>query len=373
MSSKQPDSDGTHQLALTGVTALSPDTIAPMTQQAVDELLLEGASANTDASYRTALRYWAAWYALRYHARMKIPVSPEAVLQFIVDHARRVTGGSTRHELPKEIDDALVAGGYKAKPGPMALSTLNHRLSVLSSLHRKTPNLENPCSDARVRELIARTRRAHAKRGERPRGKAALTLEPLEAMVATCDDSLKGLRDRAVLLVGWASGGRRRSEIVGIHFEDLRRIAEDEYLFELGASKTNQAGIAKADDIKPIVGTAGKALSDWLAASGIASGPVFRGIGKGGDLRGPLSGAAVRSIVKERSLLAGLGGDFSAHSLRSGFVTEAARQQIPLGETMAMTGHRSVPTVMRYFRAGSVAQSRAAKLFDKDDKNNEES
>jgi integrase len=366
MSRKKIEQDDGRQLALTDLKALSPDVLAPMAQQAIDELLLEGTSANTDASYRAALRYWAAWYALRYHQSMKVPVSPEAVLQFIVDHARRTTGSGVRSELPEAIDEALVAGGYKAKTGPMALSTLNHRLSVLSSLHRKTPGLENPCSDPRVRELIARTRRAHAKRGERPRGKAALTLEPLEAMVATCDDTLKGLRDRAVLLVGWASGGRRRSEIVGIHCEDLRRIAEDEYLFELGASKTNQAGIAQADDIKPIVGAAGKALSDWLAASGIVTGPVFRSIDKGGSLRGPLSAAAVRSIVKERGLLAGLAGDFSAHSLRSGFVTEAARQQIPLGETMAMTGHRSVPTVMRYFRAGSVAQSRAAKLFDKD-------
>lgn len=365
MNNRKFDPEEAHQLALSNVQALTPDVLAPMTQQAVDELLLEGASANTDASYRTALRYWAAWYALRYRERMKVPVAPEAVLQFIVDHARRTSGTGTRCELPREIDEVLVAGGYKAKPGPMALSTLNHRLSVLSSLHRKTPGLENPCSDPRVRELIARTRRAHARRGERPRGKAALTLEPLEAMVATCDDSLKGLRDRAVLLVGWASGGRRRSEIVGIRFEDLRRIGDDEYLFELGASKTNQAGIAQADDIKPIVGTAGKALSEWLAASGITSGPIFRGIGKGGDLRGPLSASAVRSIVKERGLLAGLAGDFSAHSLRSGFVTEAARQQIPLGETMAMTGHRSIPTVMRYFRAGAVAQSRAAKLFEK--------
>ncbi len=367
MSGKKNSQIEVHELVVSNVAALSPDALAPMAQQAVEELISEGSSANTDASYRAALRYWAAWYALRYRQPMKLPVPVPAVVQFIVDHARRTTNSGARiSELPPEIDAALVAGGYKAKPGPMALTTLNHRLSVLSSLHRKTPGMENPCGDPQVRELIARTRRAHAKRGDRPRGKAALTLEPLEQLVATCDDSLKGLRDRAVLLVGWASGGRRRSEIVGIQIEDLRRIGPNEYLFELGASKTNQSGIAQAEDVKPIVGAAGEALAAWLAACGLTAGPVFRAIGKGGKLRGPLSASAVRAIVKERSLLAGLAGDFSAHSLRSGFVTEAARQQIPLGETMAMTGHRSVPTVMRYFRAGSVAQSRAAKLFDKD-------
>ena len=65
------------------------------------------------------------------------------------------------------------------------------------------------------------------------------------------------------------------------------------------------------------------------------------------------SPAAVRDIVKKRSSLAGLGQEFSAHSLRSGFVTEAGRQQVPLGETMAMTGHRSTAPVMEIFSASS--------------------
>jgi integrase len=61
-----------------------------------------------------------------------------------------------------------------------------------------------------------------------------------------------------------------------------------------------------------------------------------------------------------------LEGNFSAHSLRSGFVTEAGRQNVPLGDTMAMTGHSSVSTVMRYFRAGSTSTSRAARLLESD-------
>jgi integrase len=69
-------------------------------------------------------------------------------------------------------------------------------------------------------------------------------------------------------------------------------------------------------------------------------------------------------VVLQRCQLAGLEGNFSAHSLRSGFVTEAGRQNVPLGETMAMTGHASIATVMRYFRSGQVGTSRAATLFD---------
>jgi integrase len=68
-------------------------------------------------------------------------------------------------------------------------------------------------------------------------------------------------------------------------------------------------------------------------------------------------------IVKRRAQLAGLEGDFGAHSLRSGFVTEAGRQNVPMKEAMAMTGHRSVQTFLRYFQTGAVQQSRAANLL----------
>jgi len=71
----------------------------------------------------------------------------------------------------------------------------------------------------------------------------------------------------------------------------------------------------------------------------------------------------VARIVQRRALLAGLDGDWAAHSLRSGFVTEAGRQGVPLGEVMAMTEHRSVDTVMSYFEAGALLNSKATMLL----------
>jgi hypothetical protein len=70
----------------------------------------------------------------------------------------------------------------------------------------------------------------------------------------------------------------------------------------------------------------------------VQEGPIFRRIRMGGHLGEPLAPAAVRDIVKERCALAGIEGRFSAHSLRAGFVTEAGKQNMPLPETMAMTG-----------------------------------
>jgi integrase len=138
------------------------------------------------------------------------------------------------------------------------------------------------------------------------------------------------------------------------------------YVYTLTHSKTNQSGQERPEDIKPLVGTAAQAMQAWLAASGIKEGALFRRIRKGGHLGEPLAPAAVRDIVKERCALAGVEGEFSAHSLRAGFVTEAGKQAMSLPETMAMTGHHSVATVMGYFRAESSLNSKASRMLDED-------
>lgn len=262
------------------------------------------------------------------------------------------------------IDQALVDCGVKSKLGPMALSTVQHRLSVLSKAHQ-LKSMTSPVHDPKVRDLLSKTRRAYAKRGVTPDKKAALTLEPLQAMLATCDDSLRGVRDRALLLFGWASGGRRRSEVIAASMENTRKVGPRVYSFTLLYSKTNQAGAVRPDSEKPVLDEAADALTAWLQRSGIVSGPIFRRIRRGEKLGEPLADAAVRDIVRRRAALAGLADDFAAHSLRSGFVTEAARQNVSLGETMAMTGHTSPATLVGYFRTAEAQRSAAARLFSR--------
>ena len=70
----------------------------------------------------------------------------------------------------------------------------------------------------------------------------ALTREPMEAVLETCDDSLKGKRDRALLLFAWASGGRRRSEVSEAVYENLRRVDGGNFMYTLASSKTNHNG-----------------------------------------------------------------------------------------------------------------------------------
>jgi integrase len=350
---------------LRSTSSLDPGQLSDAAASAVQELLAEGEAQNTIASYRSALRYWAAWFALRYGARIALPVPPAAVMQFIVDHAQRRGRQGLHHELPPSLDAALVDGSFKGKPGPLALSTIVHRMAVLSKAHQLR-ELKNPCQDAKVKELIVKTRRAYAKRGDFANKKDALTREPLQAVLATCDESLRGKRDRALLLFAWSSGGRRRSEVASADMRFLQALDGGEYVYNLAHSKTNQAGTERPENYKPVVGDAATALREWLRAAAIIDGPIFRRILKGGHLGGALSAAAVREIVKARCALAGVSGDFSAHSLRSGFVTEADRQGVSLADTMAMTGHRSVETVIGYTRASRAIRSAALKTMGLD-------
>lgn len=341
---------------------LDPEKLGDMAQAAETALLRQGESENTLRSYRSALRYWAAWFALRYGQPIALPVPEAAVIQFIVDHAQRLDAdGRTVSELPEAVDRALVAEGFQGKLGSPALTTLIHRVAVLSKVHQ-LEEAANPCEQPRVRELLSKTRRAYAKRGALPRKKPALTREPLDALLDTCDDSLTGLRDRALLSFAFATGGRRRSEVAGASCENTRRDGS-EFVFTLQHSKTNQLGTDQGNNDKHVAGKAALALAAWLRAADIKTGPLFRRVRRGGVVGEPLSAAAVRDIVKRRCALAGVEVDFSAHSLRSGFVTEAGRQGVPLGEAMAMTGHRSTASLVGYFQQEGGA-SRAARLLD---------
>ena len=343
-------------------------TLSTETWQALQELLRQGEADNTLRSYASAMRYWAGWMQLRLGHTIALPLSVEVVLQFIADHAPRQTATGVRGELPADVDLALVQSGCKAKLGAPAHTTLVHRLAVLSKAHQSR-HLPNPCQDPRVREVLSRARKAYARQGGRVQKKAALTKNVLQQLLDTCDDSLVGIRDRALLLFAWSSGGRRRSEVAQADMRFLRRLAPGRFVYTLLHSKTNQSGRETPDQHKPVLGAAGAALEHWLTASGIQEGPIFRRIRKGGhlDAQGAgLSGAAVRLIVQQRCALAGVEGDFSAHSLRSGFVTEAGRRNISLAQTMALTGHQSVPTVLGYFRAEAALDNPAAHLMDAD-------
>jgi len=350
-------------LAAPASQLLLPEQLAEQAANAVRELLAEAAAANTTRSYTSALRYWAGWHRARYGTELALPATEAVVMQFVVDHVVRRSKTGLAWELPPAVDQALVAAKLKSKLGPWKLASVVHRVAVLSTAHR-LKRLPNPCEEPAVRTVLGRARRASVKRGERPAKKTAIAKAELEAMLTTCDDSLEGIRDRALLCFGFASGGRRRSEIAAADMRDLRRTGPQAFIYRLEHSKTQQAGpTAGSTPDKPVLDRAADALVKWLEASGIAEGAIFRRLWK--RRIGPaLSPAAVGAIVQRRAYLAGLAGNFGGHSLRSGFVTEAGKQNIPLAAVMAMTEHRAVSSVVGYFQSGAAQLNPAASLLE---------
>ncbi|MDB5995096.1 MAG: integrase [Pseudomonas sp.] len=347
----------------TGVDAtLELHVLADSAQQAEKAFIAAGTAANTVRSYQSAMAYWSAWLQLRYGQALGNAALPATVaLQFILDHLARPREDHTwTHLLPPAIDAALVSAGVKAKRGALAYNTVSHRLAVLSKWHQLN-GWSSPTEAAPVKMLLREARKAQSRQGLQVRKKTAAVLEPLQALLATCTDGIRGVRDQALLLLAWSGGGRRRSEVVGLQIGDVRQLDAATWVYALGVTKTDTGGVHRE---KPLRGPAAQALTAWLEAAPAASGPLFRRMYKGGKVSADgLSSDQVARIVQRRAKLAGLEGDWSAHSLRSGFVTEAGRQGVPLGEVMAMTEHRSVNTVMGYFQAGSLLNSRATSLL----------
>lgn len=178
-------------------------------------------------------------------------------------------------------------------------------------------------------------------------------------MLATCDDSLRGVRNKALLLVGFAAGGRRRAERVSLKVEHLERI-NGGYVIKLARSKTDQAGKGQS---LPLLGSAAKALNEWLICAGIREGNLFRGIRNNDALNKSISGRAINDAVKHHAQLAGFNPrDFGAHSLRAGFITEAGCQGIALKDAMQLSGHHDTAVALSYYRHGQLISNPATRL-----------
>ncbi len=313
------------------------------------EILNEYNSDNTQRAQVSDLIYWQAWLgAIEFD--FNSPITEKEITTFIVQH---VEG------LEEAIDKKMCDQGFKNKLGAHKLSTIKRRIATLSVFLDKV-KWTNPCRhNKNINSLLQKLTKKHG--GSQPAGKA-ITKDILDDMLATCKDKLIDKRDKAMLLFAWASGGRRRSEVVDAKMKDLTKTPDGEFVYTIPKSKTDQEG--KGHNV-PVKGRAADALNTWLITSGVVSGPIFRAITKGSEVGWILSSNTVYRVVRKRLKLAGYNEKlYGAHSLRSGFVTEAGRRNKPLGDVMALTTHRNVNTVMKYYQAGDIINNSAANLAD---------
>jgi integrase len=170
-------------------------------------------------------------------------------------------------------------------------------------------------------------------------------------MAGTAFPTIVGKRDRALILLGFA-GAFRRSELVALDIPDLIRV-EAGLLVNIRRSKTDQDGegvtiaIPRGGAYCPV-----KALDTWLQAASIDHGAVFRAISKSGRISDRrLCDRAVTLSIKRYALQAGLNPmAFSAHSLRSGFLTSAAANSASIFKMMDVSRHKSIDALRTYVR-----------------------
>ena len=306
-------------------------------ETALLDLYTRGTPENTLRAYERDLIYIEAWKG----TPLDWPETEEVALRFILDHARDLEA----QDAARNVAETLIAKGLRKSLKCPAPATLDRRIVSWAAFHRMR-NLSSPFEAPLLRQARAKARRAAA-RPPAPKSNNPITLEVLETLLASCPPSLRGTRDRAILMLGWASGGRRRSEITGLHVEDIT-FEDDLIHIRLLETKTTTKGATPKLLLK---GRAAQALRDWLTASRLTKGPLFRPISKSGTVLGrSLHPDAIRQILKRLLVKAGYPETFaSPHGLRSGFLTEAALQGTPIQAAMRLSLHRSAAQAQKYY------------------------
>jgi len=331
MASEAPDPDSTLP-AIVPQDAL-PDLLRAEIERAAD-YARASRSAATQRAYASDWRIFVGWCATRQIENL--PAAPGPVATFLAAEADR---------------------GVKA-------NTIGRRLAAIGYHHRQAgfdPPQEQPGAGV-IREVLAGIR---STLGARKVRKAPADADTLRDMLRTImGHDLRSRRDRAVLAIGMAAA-LRRSELVGLIVEDVELAPEGLRLL-IGRSKTDQAGegaviaIPEGKRIRP------KALLlDWMKEAGHQGGPLFRRLTRRGELTGdPMSDRSIARLVQRCAVDAGLDpARFAGHSLRSGFLTEAARQGASIFKMQDVSRHKSIQVLSEYVRDSEVFRDHAGERF----------
>jgi len=289
---------------------------------AVSDYVRGSLSANTRRAYRSDLNHFQEWGGT-------IPATEEMIAAYLADHA-----------------------------GELSVATLMRRLASIAKAHA-AQGLKNPTRSILVQSTMRGIKRAHTtlQRQAKP-----LLVADLLTIMASLTDSAKDMRDKALLLIGFA-GGFRRSELVAIDHADIEWVQQGVIIL-IRRSKTDQEGTGRKIGIPyargrycPVI-----SLKAWTEHVCIEDGPVFRPVDRHGRIsKSRLSGEAVSLAIKDRVFAIGLEPDeYSGHSLRAGFATSAATAGVSSWKIRQQTGHASDAMLARYIRDGELFVDNAA-------------
>jgi site-specific recombinase XerD len=302
--------------------------LVPLPSEAAREFARRSKAESTLRGYRADWRDFCGWCET--HGVGPIPAAPETVASYIADCA-----------------------------GTLKVGTIQRRLNAIAEAH-KAMGMDSPTSAGIVRATMKGIRRTV---GTAAAQKTPTLTDDIRAMVDVTDAGIIGLRDRALLLLGFA-GAFRRSELVSLNVEDCT-FSKDGLTVTLRRSKTDQDGAGRKIGIPyganpetcPV-----RTVQGWMEIAAITSGPLFRSISRHGQVQPVrLSGIDVSRVVKKLAVRAGLDpARYAGHSLRAGHATAAAIAGASERSIMNQTGHRSVQMVRRYIRDGSLFRENSA-------------
>jgi integrase len=309
---------------------------------AARDLAADAAAPRTREAYASDWAHFEAWCYR--HDALPVPPSPELVGIYLADCA----------------DPARAGGAH-------AVSTIERRLVGITWTYRQR-GLAFDRRDRHVASVLAGIRRRHARP---PRQKEAVSIDDLAAMLATLGHDLRGLRDRAMLLLGFAAG-LRRSELVSL---DRGRDQSDDLPNGAGWVELHEDGPGARGVVLFVPGKTGwrevevgagarratcplRALRTWLDHARIDEGPLFRPVSRDGRraLDRRLADKHVARLVKRTAAAAGLRGDlpearrlllYGGHSLRAGLATHA---EVDERHVQRQLGHASAEMTRRYQR-----------------------
>ncbi len=314
----------------TALIPFDPGVVAINDLRRAEAYARNSRAENTRRGYSSDWRQFEAW--CRSAGACSMPAAPETVALYAAHLAEHHKPATVARHL------AAIASGHKER-GHDSPASMRH---------------------GAVSAVWHGIRRTH---GTAPAQKTPVTTAEIRAIVESLPETLIGMRDRALLLVGFA-GAFRRSELVALSREDVDFSAAGVVVL-LRRSKTDQEGAGRKvgipygsnPDTCPV-----RCLQAWIEAAGITSGPLFRPVTCRGRIQAArLAGAAVAKIIKRRAAAIGLDAKkYSGHSLRSGLATAAAIAGASERSIMNQTGHHSSAMVRRYIRDSSLFRDNAA-------------
>lgn len=293
--------------------------------------------ARTRETYKWAWDRFSAWCIRR--RLSPLPVEGSTLVRFLVGAAK----------FGIEPLKAPSPGVMPRDTKPIAASTIKIYLSAIASEHKLA---ELPMPELSVKEKRTLEGISKEKKKVRVVQKSAFSEAQLKTVLDGYPDTLIGLRNKALVLAAYASGGRRRSEVVAMRVDQLHEVT-DGYLWGIPHTKTSPTGMdvyvpRKHEDLPSPFDV----LRLWLSRANISAGPVFLSVNRHGKVgKKAVSGRVLAELLKDAASSLGLPeAAFSGHSLRSSFITNSLLAGKRLDWIMRRTGHKSVDVFMKYAR-----------------------